>query len=231
MADLIKNLSDNIVSVKLIFVGVGGSITDLVGQHPSVARNLVEIELPIMSKDEIIDIIVKGCQALSLTVDDEVLSDAALLANGFPHYAHLLGLSMAKACDVKETTNIDISLFSEFACQFAVEDSLEIFRQAYTKATKTTQASRYPQIFCACAHAEHDENGVFRSSEVVEAMKAVFGVGVSLQSVVPALGEFSSSERGPALIKVPHRGRNHYRFCDPMLIPFLRLKAKLLKTE
>ena len=230
MADLIKNISDNIPLVKLILVGVGSSITDLIGQHPSISRNLVEIEVPIMSTEEIIEILKKGCNALSILASDSVYSQAALLSNGFPHYAHHLGLCIAKACATQETTTIDDRMFNELACSFAVEDALEEFRAAYSRATKTTQSSRYPLIFCSCAHADHDENGVFRSSDVVEAMKRVFKETVSLQSVVPALGEFASTNRGPALIKVPHRNRNHYKFCDPMLIPFLHLKTKQLRS-
>jgi Cdc6-like AAA superfamily ATPase len=231
MADLIKNISDNLPLVKLILVGVGSNITELIGQHPSISRNLVEIEVPIMSTDEIIEILRKGCTALQLEVNEPVFLQASLLANGFPHYAHHLGLCIAKACDTKGTSVIDEELFDSLACSFAVEDALEVFRQAYSKATKTTQASRYPQIFCACAHATHDENGVFRSSDVVEAISRVFGESLTLQSVVPALGEFSAPHRGPALIKVPHRNRNHYKFCDPMLIPFLHLKTKQLLAE
>jgi len=52
IADLIKNVSDNHALVTLVLVGVGGSIADLIGEHPSVARNLVQIEMPVMADVE-----------------------------------------------------------------------------------------------------------------------------------------------------------------------------------
>ena len=95
MVDLIKNVSDNNRHVTISLVGVGESITELIGEHPSVQRNLVQIEMPPMSDEEIKTIITKGCDLLGLRVVSAVLDEIAQLANGFPHYAHLLGLSIA----------------------------------------------------------------------------------------------------------------------------------------
>ena len=51
--------------------------------------------MPPMSDEEIKTIITKGCDLLGLRVVSAVLDEIAQLANGFPHYAHLLGLSIA----------------------------------------------------------------------------------------------------------------------------------------
>jgi len=232
MADLIKNVSDNDINVTIVLVGVSKSITGLVGEHPSVQRNLVQIELPPMSNEEIIAIITNGCNALDLSLTQEVLDEISYLSHGFPHYAHLLGLSVAKAAHSRETDSIDIELFHSLACELAVEDAIETYRSAFTKATRTIKPSRYPKLLCACAHAVHDEHGVFRATDVVDAMLTVFSETLTLQAVVPALGKFCDKERGPVLEKVPVADFSHYRFVDPMLRPFLMIKTKgLLKAE
>ena len=110
----------------------------------------------------------------------------------------------------------------------AVEDAVETYRNAFTVATRTSKPSRYPRILSACAYAKHDDNGVFRATDVVDAMQRIFQDAVSVPSVVPALGEFCNAERGPILSKVPVGDRSHYRFIDPMFRPFLRIKAKSL---
>lgn len=231
MADLIKNVSDNNPNVTLVLVGVGSSIAELIGEHESVQRNLVQVELPPMSADEIKSIITKGCRELGIAVDDDVLTEVATLAGGFPHYAHLLGLSLAKACISRDTTTVDSGLFEGLVCSMAVEDAIESYRQAFSQATRTIQLSRYPQILCACAYAEHDDRGIFRATDVAEAFSYLFGENLAVQSVVPALGEFSSEGRGPVLQKIKHGNRSHYRFCEPMMRPFLRIKAKSMTAQ
>jgi len=228
MADLIKNVSDNLPKVTLVIVGVSASVADLVGKHPSIERNLVEIEIPVMPDKEIQEIVTRGCHHLGIKFSDEIPLEVARLAGGFPHYAHLLGLSMAKACDLRETDYVVIQLFNDLVCGLAVEDAIEHYRQSFSMATKTIQQSRYPKVLCACAYARHDENGVFRATDVVEAYNGWFGEDLTLQAVVPVLAEFANAERGPVLHKVPVRSRTHYRLCDPMMRPFLRIKARSL---
>ena len=228
MADLIKNLSDNNSRVTIVLVGVGDSITGLIGEHPSVQRNLVQIELPPMTEDELTAIIRRGCDLIGLIPAEDVLTEIASLSDGFPHYAHLLGLSMARASEGRETHEVDLDLFRYVACPIAIEDAIETYRIVFTNATRTVRASRYPRILCACAYAKHDDSGVFRATDVVDAMETVFNENLRIQAVVPALGKFCGDERGPVLTKVPVADFNHYKFVDPMLRPFLRIKSRSL---
>lgn len=231
LADLIKNVSDNNPNATLIVVGVGENINDLIGEHPSVARNLVQIEMPVMKGDEIKEIVVKGGERLGIQVHSEVLNEVAFLSAGFPHYAHLLGLSIAKACLIQDTAVMNRVLFDDRVCSFAIEDAVESYRQSFTKATKTAKQSRYPQILCACGGASHDENGVFRATDVVEAMQQMFNETLTVQAVVPALQAFTEADRGAALDKVPFGTQSHYRLREPMMRPFLRIKARALEDE
>lgn len=228
MADLIKNLSDNIHSVTIVLVGVGHSIKDMIGEHPSIQRNLSQIEMPPMSPDEIKEILASGCNELNLQLEAAIAIEVAILANGFPHFAHLLGLSIAKTCVLLQTIQLNLQQFQTYACPTAVDDAIEIYRDAYSSAVRTSKSSRYPQILCACAHAKYDDQGVFRATDVVGAVADIFGERVTVQSVVPALGEFCQPNRGPILEKVRLGSRNNYRFRDPMMRPFLRIKSKTL---
>jgi hypothetical protein len=182
-----------------------------------------------MTDDEIKQIVSAGADRLGITVDTDVLNDIAYLSSGFPHYAHLLGLSLAKACVVRETKSIGLQLFEELACTLAIEDAIETFRQTFSRATKTSKTSRYPQVLCACAAAERDDNGVFRATDVVDGVKKLFGEEVTVQAVVPALQAFTEEDRGAVLIKVPFGSQSHYRFREPMMRPFLRIRVLSLK--
>lgn len=229
LADLIKNLSDNNPNATLILVGVGESISDLIGEHPSIARNLVQIEMPLMADSEIKEIVAKGAEKLNVEINADVLDEIAFLSSGFPHYAHLLGLSICKACLIRDTRSVDLGLFEELACSLAVEDAIESYRDGFSTATRTSKQSRYPQVLCACGIAKCDERGVFRATDVVDAMNVLFSDYVTVQAVVPALQAFTEEERGGILVKVPYGAQNHYRFREPMMRPFLRIKGRTLK--
>jgi hypothetical protein len=226
-ADLIKIVSDTAGLVTIILVGVAENIHELVGEHASIERNLVHVELPLMSDDEIRLIYTRGLERLGLSFDSTVPLQVARLSGGFPHYAHLLGLASAKAAIGNEAVSISVATF-DTACNMALQDAIEKYRDAFARATATTQASRYPRILSACGHARADARGIFRATDVVEAFEIVFGEPLSIQAVVPALGEFLRADRASVLKAVMVRGRQCYQFADPMMRPYCRLKAREL---
>lgn len=226
-ADLIKILSDTVPKFTIVLVGVAENIHELIGEHPSIDRNLVQIEMPLMPDGEIKTIFTNGLAKLGLSVDQAVVDQIARLTGGFPHYAHLLGLCTAKACALNNSSNVDGSVF-DTACNIAVQDAIEKYRDAYSRATATTQSSRYPLILSACGYADTDTRGVFRATDVVDAVSQVFNEQVTVQAVVPALGEFTKPGRASVLRPVSVAGRQCYRFSDPMMRPFCRLKAREL---
>ena len=224
MADLIKIVSDTAPRTTLVIVGVADNIAQLIGEHPSIERNLVQIELPTMHDEEITEILRTGFDSLKIRTQPAIIARVAPLCDGYPHYAHLLGFSAAKACARNGTQKLTDHLF-DVACSFAMEDTIERYRDACARATTTTQQSRYPLILCTCGFARHNEKGVFRVTDVVDAIRKEFSQNLTIQAVVPALGEFVGEARGHALTAVPVRKRQCYRFTDPMMRPFLRLKA------
>lgn len=230
-ADLIKIVSDTAPHAKIVVVGVAENIHELVGEHASIERNLVHVELPLMSDDEIETIFTKGLDRLGMGYENTVVTQVPKLAGGFPHYAHLLGLACAKAVVHAEAAAVSHVHFDQ-ACSIALEDAIEKYRDAFARATATTQVSRYPRVLAACGYAQTDGRGVFRATDVVDAFRRVFGESLSVQAVVPALGEFLSNDRAGVLAPVPVAGRQCYKFTDPMMRPYCRLKAmELLGVE
>jgi hypothetical protein len=136
-------------------------------------------------------------------------------------------LASAKAAIGNEAVSISVATF-DTACNMALQDAIEKYRDAFARATATTQASRYPRILSACGHARADARGIFRATDVVEAFEIVFGEPLSIQAVVPALGEFLRADRASVLKAVMVRGRQCYQFADPMMRPYCRLKAREL---
>jgi energy-coupling factor transporter ATP-binding protein EcfA2 len=172
-ADLIKILSDSSPQITICIVGVAENIRELIGQHPSIDRNLVHVELPIMSDIEISEIISTGFRKLEIEMAAYVSDQIPQLAWGFPHYADLLGLSSVRACVDSDTSRLSDGVFKA-ACDLALQDAIEKYRDSFAAATATTQASRYPVVLSACGFAATDIRGVFRATDDVDAVREVF---------------------------------------------------------
>ena len=89
-ADLIKKISDGRVPARLTFVGIGDHIRDLIEDHRSVSRQLVAIEVPELSPEDIHSIIRRGAKTLGIEFEQEAADEIEWLSEKMPHRAHLL---------------------------------------------------------------------------------------------------------------------------------------------
>jgi hypothetical protein len=89
-ADTIKILSDQAILATLVLVGAGDTIDELIVEHASVQRSLLQIRMPRMSDEEITQIIRNGMDAAGLQVERGFVREVINLSQGLPHYAHLM---------------------------------------------------------------------------------------------------------------------------------------------
>ena len=71
MADTIKTLSDFSIPATVVLIGVADSVDELIGQHQSIERAIIQIPMPRMSKEEIEQIAINGLERLKLKIADE----------------------------------------------------------------------------------------------------------------------------------------------------------------
>src|SRR5262249_28920811 len=72
-ADTVKTLSDHAVPATVILVGVADSVDQLIQEHQSVERALVQVSVPRMSDGEIRQIVSTGLEKLGMTIAPEAL--------------------------------------------------------------------------------------------------------------------------------------------------------------
>ncbi|MBE0568229.1 MAG: ATP-binding protein [Deltaproteobacteria bacterium] len=89
-ADLLKHLGDQDIDIKFIITGVGNSLDELLGAHPSAIRQLETIELPRLSWDARWDITIKTLEHFNIDIDRIFYSRIAALSDGYPYYVHLM---------------------------------------------------------------------------------------------------------------------------------------------
>ena len=119
MADTIKLLSDRGTRATIVLVGVADSLADLIEAHESVGRNLAEVYVPLMSEDELRDIVTQGWTDSELEFDATATAKIARLARGYPNYAHLLGVNVGQRSPSRRPatiSRIQISVRQSLAC-------------------------------------------------------------------------------------------------------------------
>jgi len=89
-ADLIKQLGDQRVPIKVFFTGIGTSLEDLLADHHSCYRYIEAVHLQPLDWEGRLEIIRGAADALGVSVDNASEFRIGAMSDGFPHYIHLV---------------------------------------------------------------------------------------------------------------------------------------------
>lgn len=222
LADTIKMLSDQSIGATLLLVGVADSVDELIEQHESVERALIQISVPRMPRDELQQIVTNGLQRLGMTIEGKALSQITTLSQGFPYYTHLICLYASRAALDLKTKHIEPSPHVKLAVQHALTKSQETIKSAYYKATKSQQSENiYKEVLLACALAQTDEFGFFAASSVKKPLSKIMKKKYDVPSFARHLKVFSEARSGHVLQKVGHKRNFRFRFSNPLMQPYV----------
>lgn len=90
VAELIKNLSDRSIRVQLVIAGVASNLTELIEHIPSIRRNILGLQVPNMTREEIEELIRNGESVCGLKFTPEAVDLVCEAAYGLPYLANLL---------------------------------------------------------------------------------------------------------------------------------------------
>lgn len=224
LADTVKTLSDHAVGATLILVGVADSVDQLISEHSSIERALVQIHMPRMSKVELLEIIDKGLAEVGMQIRPTPREKIGSLSQGLPHYTHLLALHAAQAAANEGLRLIQDSHVTS-AIEKSVEQAQESVVKAFVGATTSREGHLYTQVLTACALAKKDEASYFSSSDVREPMSKIMGKPYDIPAYSPHLNDFCKPERGPVLGKIGSPKRYRFRFCNPIMEPYVIMRG------
>ena len=223
LADTVKTFSDHQVGTTLMLVGVAKSLDDLLGEHLSIVRSIVQIPMPRMSASELEMIIDKGLARVNMSIASDAKERIIRLAEGLPHYVHLLCLRSGEHAindDRLDLSDVDVDRAME-----ALFRSHSLM-SAYVRATRSNQRGNlYAKVLLACACAPKSDMGSFRPSDVVEPLSAILGKPVTISTFSRHLDELATERRGNAIIKEGTTRRFEFRFDDPLLQPFIKMAS------
>jgi len=225
MADTIKALSDHDVDATIIIVGVGDSVDDIIAEHLSVERAIDQIQMPRMHRDEVFQLLRNGMERLTMTITLQAQIRIALLAQGLPHYAHLLALHAVRTAVDAGSRIVEVQHVSA-AISKAVAGSQRSLLSDLQKATTSPQKGKhwYREVLLACAMAQTDDFGFFYAAQVRDPLSMIMKKPVGIPSFAKHLNDFCET-KGPVLQKAGVRHKFRYRFINPLLQPLVIMKG------
>jgi hypothetical protein len=135
-------------------------------------------------------------------------------------YTHLMGKNAAIAAVGREALEIELQDFNT-SVGTCIDEADETVKEGYFQAIRSSKpTNKYKEALLACALAQTNEKGYFRSVDVREPYSRIMKRELDIPDFARHLKEFCEKNRGPALIKQGSLRSYEYRFADPLVRPY-----------
>jgi len=225
VAELIKAFSDSRSTSKIVIIGVAETLTELVGEHASLSRSLAQIRLDRMSDAELADIVRRGEQRTSIEFPEPVVHRIVRLADGFPHFVHLVALHSAlETIDrlrngaAPDRLRVDEASYAAGVSE-AIRRSEHTLSQGYEDAVVSTRRPTHVYELILQAIAMGD-SAVAQVRDIARHASTLAGREYQPSQLSNALGRLIRDEKGEILTKVRD---GYYKFTNPLMRAYVRL--------
>lgn len=222
LLELASDRADNQRNIKVVIIGIADDAPSLLGGSGSFRRRTTEIGVPRMPDDEIWEILTRGFRLLDLEVPEPRIQELVYSSDGFPYFAHILGLHVARTARRAGERMVDSSMV-ELALRRSVNEVDKSYatrvRRAYEAGGEVQPRRRILQLLSRSDQRE------WRSGEVVTAWAATYGARTDYAFLHVALAQLTGTEFGSILRRSGTPRKYVYQFSDPLLRPYLRLTS------
>jgi hypothetical protein len=226
MTDLIKALTRAPNNPTVVLVGVAENILQLVRDHASISRNLVQVPMHRMTTEEIIEVVTSRTRKLRIKISSDAVWRIAYFSAGLPFYAHSLGKYSALTAIENHKLEIDENtvLASIDRCMADVDHTIT---ESYTRATEKIyrKGNIFAQVLAACALAEPNDIGQFTAASVEKPLSAIMRAPFKVTAFSFHLNEMSGTDRGTVLRKTGARKTYQFHFAEATMQPYVIMKS------
>lgn len=226
-ADLVKHLGDKKVNLKFIFTGVGSSLEELLGAHPSAIRQFATVGLERLSWDGRWEIVLAAASAFGVSIPRDIYIRIAAVSDGFPYYVHLITEKLLWTAweDSQAVEEITWEHY-RLGLKDAIESINAELRRPYELAV-TQRTDDYEEVLWSTADGEYLQrflNDMFVSYEYIMKQRDD-RVALSLEKYRARIRALRDGKKGAILID--EKGRNGlYRYRETMLRGYVRMQAE-----
>ena len=219
MTELLKTTSDLSVRVSFVLIGVAESMDELRQVHPSLARTMVALALPLLPDDEVAALLEKGCRDLRLTLSEPARAALLRLARGSPYFAQLLSLHASDSA-VKRGASELVPADVASAVALILEESRHSFEPLLAGLPRADP--RWPDLMFAAACAPCNGFGWSTAAAVRETATTL---GLDLPADLTfGLSVLASADGGDILKKRRMPEADEYAFSQVNLRNYVLLR-------
>lgn len=203
---------------KFVVIGIASDAASLLGDSRSYGRRTTELGVPRMPDDEIAEILRRGFTILGIEAEANIIDELVFFSDGFPYFAHLLGLEIARAVRREGKDEVDsaaVNIALRKASKAVSSSYADRLRRAYEAGGDVQPRKRILGLL-----AKSPER-VWTATEVVDLWEATYSE--SRPSLHSALGQLADEKYGNILVRTGTRRRYVFAFSDPHLRPYLRI--------
>jgi hypothetical protein len=219
LAETIKNFSDIQARVVFMIVGVASSLDALLGEHPSIQRNVLGIHVPLMSSEEVEHLIAAGAKAANITFEPGATATIVDIAKGLPYFVQLFCLYSARNALKRHSQVVELRDV-RLAAESILEEAEPSLVAAYERAIDERSGRSSVESLSALANAESDAYGAFGWDAVKSALPNL--TDMKLRAL---LDRFMSDAGGPILKPAIQSGHEAVAFVNANMRQYVLLRA------
>lgn len=228
VADLIKQLSDQNIPLRLILCGIGRSLEELIGVHLSTDRYLATVALETIPHDARWQIIDSAAQHFQVKFDRDSIIRIGQISDGYPYYVHLIGEKIFWELFDDETNVTEVSSdHYDRGLKAAIEEAQTSLKQAYDMATqKFGNSEDYEEVLWSVADGHllrRQVSDIFDQSYRAVMDQREERVRLSKDQFYQRMNKLKQETHGSVLIG---NRQGWYSFSENVLRGYVRLRAE-----
>jgi len=231
LAFFIKQVGDQDFRLRFVLVGIAENVHELIGVHQSIARYIKEVSLQPLYPQDLMDIVSTAAEAVGVEVPREYLLRVAIIGNGFPHFAHLMGKSMLIEVVVADAVLVTPVTY-KLGVERAVKGSIQELKIAYETAVQRG-SDYYKHLIWALANSDIVDVRNDEWLQMYHELEHRLGwKSVDESKLKNAIGNFKNDAYGKIIMSTPARYgsaeiRYRYkRFSNMLMRGHVRLQAE-----
>lgn len=232
-ADLVKQLGDKKVNITFFFTGVGKTLEELLGAHPSAIRQFETIELLKLSWDARWDIAKRAANAFGVEIDEQVCVRIAAVSDGYPYYVHLITEKLLWRVWEDEAVITEVGReHYQLALRDAIESINPELKRPYGMAVNQ-RTEDFEKVLWATADSDYLDRSLkqmYSSYEyIISQQRSGNRVAITYEAFTAIMRRLKSPNCGSVLIttlynQASKKGWVSYR--EPLLRGFVRMQAE-----
>jgi hypothetical protein len=223
-ADFIKQVGDQSVPIKLIFCGIGSSLSDLLDSHHSCYRYLTAVPVERLGYQPRLEIIQKAAETFQLEIEDTSRYRIAMISDGFPHYVHLITEKLLWQIfeDPKQVVKSRPKHYSD-AIAAAVIDIEPHFKTMYEKATMKYKADYESVLWAVADHPDLKRRSTDVFTSYTRIMRSMGDEPLPRDTFNQRMNSLKRANHA-SILKANRQG--WYEFSEAVVRGYVRLRAE-----